>query len=193
MNILIVLAHPNKNSYSAAVSNSIKDGFVDKGHNVKVKDLYQENFNPVMTYDDLGGIFSGKIPSDIKKEQEDVLWADRLVFVYPIWWLDKPAILKGWIDKVLVYGFAYTIDQTGSIKGLLKHDKALVVQLAGSPEIAYQKSYWQFALNPSLSERTLEFCGIKNTIVKNLIGVGQSDPKQRETWLSELRDFARDW
>lgn len=107
MKVLCVLAHPNPKSFNAAIADSIQKQLYANGVEVKFKDLYRTDFDPRLTVEDFGHIFSGSMPDDIKKEQEEVLWADRMVFVYPIWWLDRPALLKGWIDRVMAYGFAY--------------------------------------------------------------------------------------
>ncbi|MBF0362570.1 MAG: NAD(P)H-dependent oxidoreductase [Oligoflexia bacterium] len=192
MKTLIVYAHPNPKSFTAAIANTVAEQIKINGGEIKIKDLYRSGFNPIMSGSDLQSIFSGNIPEDIKREQNDVAWANRLIMVYPIWWLDKPALLKGWIDRVFVYGFAYTINKTG-IEGLLKHDMALTIQLAGSPQAAYESKNWNWALTPSLTDRAFDFCGIKNSKVHSLVGVGSSTPEQRQEWLREVTSIVRDW
>ena len=192
MKALIVLAHPNPKSFSAAIASTVGEQLRSNGVEVKIKDLYREKFNPILTHEDLGGIFSGKIPAEIKKEQDAVAWADRLIFVYPIWWLTTPAILKGWLERVLCFGFAYSLDKTGP-KGLLKHDKNLVIQMCGSPRAAYEAKNWAWALKPSLIERDLEFCGLNNVTVYNCEGVGSSTPEQRTQWLSDVQGLVKNW
>ena len=123
MNTLIVYANPEPTSFSAALKNTARDTLASLGHQVVVSDLYAENFNPVAgrhdftTVADAGRFHyqqeqlaarqADGFSAELAREQRRVANAELFVFVYPLWWGGMPAILKGWFDRVLAYGFAY--------------------------------------------------------------------------------------
>ena len=134
MKVLIVFTHPNSNSFNHALLDNISTGLKQSGHEIKVKNLYQEKFDPVLNSEDLSQLHQGNIPDRIAKEQEQLLWAEGLVFIYPLWWFTPPAMLKGWFDVILSNGIAFEYNNGGA-KGLLKHKKALVMITAGVTDI----------------------------------------------------------
>jgi len=123
MNTLIVYAHPEPRSFTAALKDTAVATLGALGHEVSVSDLYAEGFNPVAGRHDFetvadGGHFhyqqeqlkasqAGGFSAELRREQERVAQADLFLFVYPLWWGGMPAILKGWFDRVMAYGFAY--------------------------------------------------------------------------------------
>lgn len=123
MNVLIVHAHPEPTSFTAAMKDAAWQALREAGHHVSVSDLYAEGFNPVPGRHDFNSVADparfhyqseqlhasrehGFAP-DLVREQARVAEADLLLFVFPLWWGGMPAILKGWFDRVLAYGFAY--------------------------------------------------------------------------------------
>lgn len=161
MKVLIVFTHPNPNSFNHALLENITAGLEESGHEVRIKDLYQEDFNPILSADDLAVLHTGKIPENIAKEQEQLLWADGLVFIYPLWWFDRPAMLKGWFDIVLTNGLAFEYSSEG-VKGLLKHKKALVIITAGGSEEYFKDNDALQLIHRPVTDGTLSFCGIKD-------------------------------
>ncbi|MGH8437684.1 MAG: NAD(P)H-dependent oxidoreductase [Pseudomonas sp.] len=149
MNVLIVHAHPEPQSFTAALRDKAVETFQAQGHQVQVSDLYAMNWNPVASADDFAtrenseylvyaleqrlGVKSGSIAADIQGELDKLLWADLVVLNFPIFWFSAPAILKGWIDRVLVSGVCYGgkrfYDQGG-----LAGKKALVTVTLGGRE-----------------------------------------------------------
>jgi NAD(P)H dehydrogenase (quinone) len=124
MHALIVYAHPEPTSFTAALKNTAVDVLRGAGHSVEVSDLYAEGFNPVAGRHDFIEAFdlnrfnyqaeqghahaTHSFAPEITREQQRFLKADLVIWVYPIWWGGVPAILKGWFDRVLAYGFAYS-------------------------------------------------------------------------------------
>lgn len=124
MHVLLVYAHPEPTSFTAALKDAAFDALSKAGHTVEVSDLYAEGFNPVAGRHDFTGVLdprrfhyqseqdhahqTGSFAPDIAREQQRVARADLLVWIYPIWWGGVPAILKGWFDRVLAYGFDYS-------------------------------------------------------------------------------------
>ena len=108
MNVYIIYGHPNHNGLCYAALEMARRGFEDAGHQVRVTDLYQDrDFDPVLRYEDpreLSGMIEDE---DTRLYRENITWANKLVFIYPIWWASMPALLKGFIDRVFCSGFAY--------------------------------------------------------------------------------------
>jgi len=133
---LLVYAHPEPASFCGALKSAAVEALQGAGFEVEVSDLYAEGFNPVAGRHDfktvadpskfhyqqeqLAAASSGMFADDIAREQGRVERADVYVFVFPIWWGGLPAILKGWFDRVMAYGFAYADGQrydTGYFRG----------------------------------------------------------------------------
>lgn len=189
MKVLVVYTHPNPKSFNRALLDEVRAGLGEAGHEVKVKDLYSMNFKTTLDGEDFAQILSGKTPPDVAAEQADVIWADGLVFIYPIWWFSTPAALKGWIDRVLLNGFAYAFGPEGP-KGLLKHRKALVLTTTGGPESSYEASNSKEIISRPMTEGTLAFCGVQNITHKNFYGL-PADETTRKGWLAEARALAK--
>ena len=149
MNVLIVHAHPEPKSFTAALRDQAVQTLQAQGHQVQVSDLYAMNWNPIASADDFStrenpdylvyaleqrlGVKSQSLAADIRQELDKLLWADLLILNFPIYWFSAPAMLKGWIDRVLVSGICYGgkrfYDQGG-----LAGKKALVTVTLGGRE-----------------------------------------------------------
>jgi NAD(P)H dehydrogenase (quinone) len=149
MKVLIVHAHPEPQSFCAALKNLALQELTAAGHQVQVSDLYELNFDPVAKSQDFlrrerpdylvyaleqrAAQKANALAPDITRELEKVLWADFLIFNFPIFWFSVPAILKGWIDRVLISGVCY-----GGLRfydnGGLKGRRALVCITLGGQE-----------------------------------------------------------
>jgi NAD(P)H dehydrogenase (quinone) len=149
MKVLIVHAHPEPQSFTAALRDQATATLQAQGHEVQVSDLYAMNWNPVASASDFTsrenpdylvyaleqrlGVKSQSIAADIRQELDKLLWADLLILNFPIFWFSAPAMLKGWIDRVLVSGVCYGgkrfYDQGG-----LAGKKALVTVTLGGRE-----------------------------------------------------------
>jgi len=149
MNVLIVHAHPEPQSFTTSLKSLAVQQLTEAGHTVTVSDLYAMNWNPVASAEDFSvrknpeylvyaleqrhGYESGTIAADIAGEIEKIKAADLIIFNFPIYWFSVPAILKGWIDRVLVSGLCYGglrfYDQGG-----LKGKKAMLTFTLGGRE-----------------------------------------------------------
>ncbi len=190
MNVLIVYCHPNPKSFNHALLEAAREGLEEAGHAVKTRDLYAEPFKVALDAADFQQIMSGHVPSDIKREQELVSWAEGLAFIYPIWWFGPPAALKGWIDRVFLHGFAFEVT-AGGAKGLLKHKKALVLNTTGGPEANYDATNAKDMIIRPMSDGTLRFCGITEVQTKTYYGVTAVDDAARKEMLREARALAK--
>lgn len=149
MNVLIVHAHPEPKSFTAALRDQAVETLQAQGHQVRVSDLYQMDWNPVASAEDFSirenpeylvyaleqrrNSKEQTLAADIQQELDKLLWADLLILNFPLYWFSTPAILKGWIDRVLVSGICYGgkrfYDQGG-----LSGKKALVSVTLGGRE-----------------------------------------------------------
>src|SRR5690349_21177414 len=123
MQVLIVHAHPEPQSFNAALTAAATEALRDAGHAVTVSDLYADGFDPVAGRHDFletanserfhyqteqaNAAAHRSFAPDLAREQARVLAADLLILQFPLWWGAPPAILKGWLDRVLAYGIAY--------------------------------------------------------------------------------------
>lgn len=182
MNSLVIYSHPCTDSFNHAVLKIVREELAGAGE-CEVTDLYRGSFDPVITKQELRDRL---VSSDVKLQQELIQRADHLVFIYPIWWCDRPAILKGWCDRVLTPGFAYQMDSdTGAPRGLLEDKSAAVIvttglQLEGEPAMAWSVD--------SMTIGTLGFCGIKNVETHILARVPGATEQARTQMLAELRE-----
>lgn len=115
MNILVVTAHPSQKSFLWALRDAALEQMKANGHDVRVHDLWQENFDPVFTLFERKNHVSDpevklKQFPELRQHVVDLQWCEALVLVYPTWWSSQPAILKGWIDRVFMSGVAWRLD-----------------------------------------------------------------------------------
>ena len=127
---LIVLGHAKTSSLGHRIVSELRRSLDEQGGEVRVHDLLEDSFDPVLRleahepYPALGDASE----SLVARYREDVLWARLLVIVHPVWWFAPPAILKGWVDRVLVDGVALRQGRPGAPEPLLGGRRALVVQ-----------------------------------------------------------------
>jgi NAD(P)H dehydrogenase (quinone) len=130
MRALIVYCHPQPNSFNAAVRDVVIEKLQNAGAEYRVCDLYARGFEPVLTGPEWAGYLD--CPSNqtgVADDVSDLRWADALIFVYPTWWYGLPAMLKGWLDRVLLPDVAFLMpnDRHKTIRPGLHHIKALAV------------------------------------------------------------------
>lgn len=124
MKVLIVHAHPESQSFNGAMTRTAVQALTQQGHQVKVSDLYAMGWDAVLRINEFSdldnpGFFNpakeqahaqttGTVCAEVAREQAKVREADLVIFQFPVWWFSMPAILKGWVDRVLSKGFAYS-------------------------------------------------------------------------------------
>jgi NAD(P)H dehydrogenase (quinone) len=191
MRALIVYAHPNPSSFNHALLETTLSSFKSAGYEVKLKDLYAESFQPVLGPAELADMRAGRIAPDVKREQELIAWADTLVFIYPVWWYDRPAILKGYIDRIFSYGFAFKVGANGP-EGLLGSKKALIMQTTGNPREYFEKRDHIKQIEDSMKQGTIEFCGIQNPKFITFYAVGSVGDQGRKDDLAIVERTIRE-
>ena len=162
MKVLIIYTHPNHQSLSYAFLQEVIRG---SGENtaieeVKMLDLYEEGFNPVLVFNENKRRRDMHRDPDLARYREQLKWADKIVFVYPIWWGRPPAMLMGYIDQMFASGFAYK--DTGKMlpKGLLKGKSVICISVMKGP--AHYPLLWLNNAHKVLMRRALlNYVGIK--------------------------------
>lgn len=159
MKHLIISAHPNPQSFNRALVEEVIKATRQAGGETVVRDLYTLDFNPVLSWRELNASMEGIVPAEIKFEQKLITEADLITFIYPLWWMGFPAILKGYLDRVLSYGFAYQNENNISV-GLLGHKKIQQFITMGNSIEKYQQLGFDKALKSCLVDGLFNFCGI---------------------------------
>ncbi|MGC1549718.1 MAG: NAD(P)H-dependent oxidoreductase, partial [Rhodanobacter sp.] len=154
MNVLLVYAHPEPKSLNGSLRDFIVGRLNDAGHTVQVSDLYAMQWKATLDADDFPqrdtaqrfnpstdsrlAYVEGTQADDVAAEQAKLLWADLVIFQFPMWWFSMPAILKGWFERVYAYGFAYGVGEHSESRwgerygeGMLKGKRAMLVVTTG--------------------------------------------------------------
>ena len=160
MKHLIIYAHPNPESLNYQFRQTVENVLQQHGHAVVVRDLYALGFNPVLSLADMQGQRQGTVDAEVKREQEFISWADAITFIYPIWWTGMPAVMKGYIDRVFSYGFAYRYDQ-GVQKGLLAGKTAYIINSHGKSKAEYEATGMDTALRLTSDSGIYAYCGLE--------------------------------
>ena len=159
MNHLIIYAHPNPKSFNHAILEQTIAA--SSQANVVVRDLYQLNFQPTLNWQEFTSTLSQHYTDDVAKEHQYWREADVITLIYPLWWMGFPAILKGYLDRVLSYDFAYTNGEPESI-GLLTGKKMQQFVTLGNPNEKYERKGFLAAFEHTLGKGLFEFCGIED-------------------------------
>jgi NAD(P)H dehydrogenase (quinone) len=190
MKISVILAHPNKNSFNHAIAESALETLKQGGHEVYFHDLYEENFSPVLSGEEIPK--DVPLPLDIAKHCAEIVTADGVIVIHPNWWGQPPAILKGWVDRVLRPGVAYEFIEGDSGEGiplgLLKAKAALVFNTSNTPEEREMKVFGD-PLETIWKNCIFDFCGV-NIFYRKVFGVvAASTVEQRKQWLSAVKEI----
>lgn len=190
MNISIILAHPDPSSFNHAIARAAAEALGGAGHAVQLHDLYAENFPPLLTQGELQKDVN--LEAVIARHTQEIAAAGGIVVVHPNWWGMPPAILKGWIDRVLRVDVAYRFEGDdkgeGVPVGLLKARAAVVFNTANTPE-QREKTDFGDPLELIWKRCVFDLCGVKDVVRRTFSVVITSTPAQRERWLGEVREI----
>lgn len=209
MHIHFVYAHPEAQSYSNALLAKAKSVLDEDGHSFDVSDLYGEAFNPVLARHDFTSTadpdyFSVQVEqsaaeeqnafsADIAREQDRVAKADVLVFIFPLWWGGPPAMIKGWFERVMSYGFGY-VDGARYDRGLFRGRSALLCIPAGGTRERFMDGGTYGTIDRVLypfKHCALEYMGLN--VLDDFIAYAapRVSEEQRQIYLSEWADHLR--
>ncbi|PWE29869.1 flavodoxin family protein [Maritimibacter sp. 55A14] len=209
-NVLIVVAHPDPHSFNHALALGAADALRVAGHRVTISDLAKEGFRADVGPADVtvradesrfhvqaeqaNATRYGLFASDIAREQARVAEADNLILQFPIWWGGPPALLKGWVDRVLSYGFAY-VDGRRFATGVLKGRQAMLsVTTGGTPERFSDEGVYG-PIDPLLMPMrrlVLEYMGFDVAEPCVAFGVPRTTPEIRQGYIDAVAQAALD-
>ncbi|MCI4010831.1 NAD(P)H-dependent oxidoreductase [Brevibacterium sp. ZH18] len=197
MHLLTVFAHPIRTSYPGAVMDAFHEPFAAAGHSIDVLDLHAEGFDPRFTAADHQHFWGGPIPTGIADMHERVEVADRLAFVFPVYWWSMPALMKGWIERVFTGDWAY---QYGSgvadrgkepLNGLLPRVPTTLIGVGGSKQRTYDKYGYGDAMHAQLDIGVFAYCGITDVESHLIYDVeGEHNAGNRVAGLDQAREIA---
>lgn len=192
MNILLVLAHPNPESFNHAIAEACNNILLKYGHKVIFHDLYKEKFDPIINIKEIPS--EGKINKKIEQHCTQLANADGIIIIHPNWWGQPPAILKGWIDRVFRPGVAYKFLEgdlgEGVPVGLLKAKTAIVLNTANTSAEREEKVF-KDPLEILWKNCIFDLCGVERFYRKMFRIIVTSSFEQRKVWLEEVEQIIK--
>jgi NAD(P)H dehydrogenase (quinone) len=188
MQISIILAHPDCGSFNHAIAQAAGETIRANRHNVFFHDLYREKFDPLLQQREINR--DAKLPSVIQQHCDEIAVADGIVIVHPNWWGQPPAILKGWVDRVIRPGVAYEFLEgdsgEGVPRGLLKARTALVFNTSNT-ESQREKDVFADPLETIWKNCIFGLCGVADFHRRMFTVMVTSSEAVRKTWLDTVR------
>jgi NAD(P)H dehydrogenase (quinone) len=193
MKASVILAHPYGLSFNHAIYNTV----VTTLNNIKIKtyahDLYEDRFNPVLTEKELG-----KEPANdilVQTYSTELIESDFLVFIHPNWWGQPPAILKGYIDRVIRPPHTYDFPSNDSGGGLpigKLQGKVGIVFNTSNTEEERENTYFNDPLEYIWKKCVFGFCGIDESYRKIFRVIADSTLEERKNWLNQIEELLTD-
>lgn len=186
MKTTLILAHPWHGSFNKAILDTITKKLDARSEAYQIIDLNKDKFNPVMEEKDLALFNKGDTTDELVKKYQAMLMDTKdLIFIFPVWWFDVPAILKGFFDKVMLKNFSYKETNTG-LKGLLTHiDRTYVISTSESPTW-YLKLFAGNPIKRVFIRNTLKANGLKSIKWINSDRTTSGTNKRREKFLKRI-------
>ena len=190
MTYMLILSHPDTGSFNHAIADRIVTTLEDEGHHVRVHDLYAEHFQPVLENEEIRRRFS--FDDLFTRHTRDLEESAGIVLVYPDWWGMPPAIMKGWLDRILRPGVAFDFlgeeflpkEKVPRLTG----KRALVVSTTNETNPLSQDGTYTI-----WKDRVFGYVGIENVTFKTFYGVRDSSGRERRVWLQETVELTRHW
>ncbi len=190
MNVSIILAHPTPGSFNHAIAEVAAEQLWLNRHTVMVHDLYGEGFDPLLAAGESASDPAEPLPPLVAAHCAEIARADGIVIVHPNWWGAPPAILKGWIDRVLRAGVAYRFLEgdggEGVPEGLLKARTALVFNTANTPPAREVEAFGD-PLELIWKKCVFGLCGVGDVRRVTFSVVCTSTLEERQRWLEAVR------
>ncbi len=187
MKILIILAHPHRRSFNHAIAGVCLETLKAGGHQIFFHDLYDEAFDPLLTTGEFAR--NAPLPRIIGQHCREAEQAEGIIVIHPNWWGMPPAILKGWIDRVLRPGVAYEFVEgdngEGIPNGLLRAETALIFNTSNTPAERESRVFGD-PLEKLWKDCILDLCGVQSVYRKMFRIMVTSSEEQRKLWLAEV-------
>ncbi len=189
MTISVILAHPDPSSFNHAIAETTVETLRQNGHEIFFHDLYQEKFNPLLPSIEIPR--DVPLPSDIERHCKEAVEAEGFVIIHPNWWGMPPAILTGWVDRIMRPGVAYEFLETDSGEGvpvgLLKAQKVLIFNTSNT-ETERERTIFLDPLETIWKNCIFDLCGVREFHRKMFNIIVTSTKEQRENWLNEVSE-----
>jgi NAD(P)H dehydrogenase (quinone) len=188
MRISVILAHPDKASLNHAIARTVVEQLETNGHIVSLHDLYAENFPPLLVSGEIQK--DAVLPAGVKDHCEEIQHAEGIIIIHPNWWGQPPAVLKGWIDRVIRPGIAYEFLEgdsgEGIPQGLLTAKAALVFNTSNTMPEREQRIFGD-PLETIWRNCVFGLCGVSSFYRRTFSVVVISTEGERKQWLDEVR------
>ena len=179
MHILTVLDHPSPQSFSAAAAARFMSGCEAAGHTVELADLHAEGFDPRWSMADITREGAAAAGTDIAAEQARIMRAEAICLVFPLFWWGMPAMMKGWLDRVWSYGWAYD-DLDDREKSLLPARPGLLLVPAGARSDQIEDAGYLQAMQTAWEQGTFGYFGLRPYQLELLCGSTGSDARRAD-------------
>ena len=187
MNISVILAHPNPESFNHAIARTAVSRLQKNDHTVMFHDLYAERFDPLLPAEEIPTNVS--LPEQIEIHCQEIASVDGIIIVHPNWWGQPPAILKGWVDRVLRPGVAYKFLEEdkgeGTPVGLLKAHTAIVFNTSNTGA-KREREVFGDPLQLTWKNCIFDLCGVRSFYREMFTIMVTSTPEQRQEWLEKV-------
>jgi putative NADPH-quinone reductase len=181
--ILIINGHPDNESFGFALAEAYKKGAVQSGGEVKIVNIRELKFNPNLEF---GYRKRTELEPDLLDAQEKIKWADHLVWIYPVWWGSVPAIMKGFLDRVLLPGFAFEKKENSPWwDKYLKGKTARIICTMDQPPLYYSLVNGK-PTHVMMKKSVLGFVGVKPVRITSIGPIRLSKDTFREKWLRKI-------
>lgn len=186
--ILIINGHPDKESFNFALSSAYKKGAISSGADVKEINIRELNFNPNLEF---GYRKRTELEPDLLNAQEKLKWAEHIVWVYPVWWSSVPAIMKGFLDRVLLPGFAFTKRENSllSDKGLTGKTARIICTL--DQPVWYYSLIYKSPSHNAIKKGTLHYIGVQKVRITAIGPIRLSKENNRTKWLTKVEKLGQ--
>lgn len=192
MKASVILAHPYSKSFNHAIFNEVCSELENLRVEIFKHDLYKEHFNPVLTEEELGSDKSND--TLVTQYADELIKSNFLFFIHPNWWGQPPAILKGYIDRVIRPPYSYDFPQNDAGGGLpigkLRGKYGIVFNTSNTEENRENK-YFKDPLENIWKQCVFGFCGIDKYYRKMFRIIADSSRKEREIWLQEIHETVK--
>jgi len=181
--ILLINGHPDNESFNVALAEAYKKGASKSDAELREIYIRDLDFNPNLHF---GYRKRTELEPDLLNAQEQIMWADHLVWIYPVWWGSVPAIMKGFLDRVLLPGFAFK-KREGSVwwDRFLTGKTARIICTMDQPPWYYRIRYGAPSHN-AMKKLTMQFCGVKKVRITSIGPIRLSSERFREMWLKRV-------
>ncbi|QQK80866.1 NAD(P)H-dependent oxidoreductase [Salicibibacter cibi] len=185
---LIVYMHPSKDSFNHAILATYREALKKSGKEVVVRDLYRLGFDPLLTQAEYEKSLMNRYADDVAKEQAYVEQAEEITLLFPVWWGGFPAIGKGYLDRVLTYGFAFELENERPIPKMAGKPIGMIYT-TGAPSDVWEKGQKQW-MEHLFKTAIADFCGFRQVPPLHLGHAVLADDNERDCMFALVRAYA---